>query len=162
MILELDKASTLKTNSNKKLLCLCDDCGDQFTRQFQLLNRADKHRCRPCALKQKYATMNRDNIRTSNMKRVGTNHPRWNPNKSNFTTYSNQVRWLSEKNYRDNMKVLNPENHTRTLCGIDGGYQLDHKVSIKKGFRNGISVENISAVSNLQMLPWQINRTKAA
>jgi hypothetical protein len=47
--------------------------------------------------------------------------------------------------------------HKRTLSGIDGGYQLDHIISIKFGFDNNISPEALSEKSNLRMLPWKKN-----
>jgi 5-methylcytosine-specific restriction endonuclease McrA len=55
---------------------------------------------------------------------------------------------------------INPENFPRRRCGVIGGYQLDHIVSIKKGFEDGISPENMSLRENLRMLSWQENRKK--
>ncbi len=162
MILETVKAASLKVNSNKKLLCLCDDCGVQFNRQYQLLNRVDKHRCFECAKINRYKNMNRENISLANSKRIGLSHPRWNPHKPAFKEYANKIRRLSEKVYLKNKSMINPNNYQRTVCGVEGGYQLDHKISIKQGFEIGLSVEDMSALSNLQLLPWKINRTKWA
>lgn len=106
--------------------------------------------------------MNRENIRLANSKRIGASHPRWNKNKPAFKEYANKIRWLSEKTYLNNKSMINPNNYQRTICGVDGGYQLDHKISIKQGFKIGLSVEEMSALSNLQLLPWKMNRAKWA
>jgi hypothetical protein len=162
MILEIEKTKALKLNSNKRVMCLCDDCGTQFDRQFQLLNRQPKHRCYQCARKNIGKTMNRKRIDEATRSRSGENHPRWNPNKSKFLCYANQVRWISEKIYKNNQQVINPHGHIRTTCGVPGGYQLDHRVSVKEGFEKKISVHEIASINNLQMLPWQANRAKGA
>jgi hypothetical protein len=44
--------------------------------------------------------------------------------------------------------------------GEDGAYTLDHIVSLKKGFKEGIPAEQIGHIENLQMLPWEENITK--
>lgn len=45
-------------------------------------------------------------------------------------------------------------------AGIEGAYQLDHKVSIKYGFDNNIDPEIIGHIENLEMIPWELNRSK--
>lgn len=90
----------------------------------------------------------------------GEQHYRWNPNKSAFKDYRRQVQSITEKNYRNYKFKINPHNFPRTKCGVTGGYQLDHKISVKEGFDNGIPVYEIGRVDNLQMLPWKENRTK--
>lgn len=92
--------------------------------------------------------------------KFGPEHPNWNPNKAEFKEYSYKVRCLTEKTYKENKHILNPNNYNRTLCGIDGGYQLDHIKSIKYCFDNSISIEECSNIDNLQLLPWKLNRTK--
>jgi hypothetical protein len=91
----------------------------------------------------------------------GEKHPRWNPNKTAFKAYANRVRWLSEKEYLKHRDVINPDNLPRTLCGIDEGYQLDHKISIKKAFDLGMPEETVATIENLQLIPWKENRSKA-
>ena len=80
-----------------------------------------------------------------------------NPNIKQYRRYANAVHRLSAKVYKDNIDIINPERHPRTVCGIDGGWQLDHIVSIKECFENGISPEEASALENLRMLPWKEN-----
>ena len=53
--------------------------------------------------------------------------------------------------------MINPNRYTRTLCGVDSGWQLDHIVPIKECFEKGLSIEEASAVTNLRMLPWKNN-----
>lgn len=48
----------------------------------------------------------------------------------------------------------------RGVNGQDGVYTIDHIYSIKKGFDNKISAEEIGNIKNLQMLPWEENITK--
>jgi 5-methylcytosine-specific restriction endonuclease McrA len=104
--------------------------------------------------------MDTTNISKANERKTGSAHPRWNPNKAPLIEYGRKVRVLSEKTYQENLSNLNPDNLPRTLCGIDGGYQLDHKISIKNGFVNNIPPERLSSVDNLQLLPWKDNRKK--
>lgn len=156
------KVDHLKENSNIPVRCICDDCGVEFTRSLQLLNKDKKNnRCYSCSRKY-VGTINGsvEHARRLGQKQVGSNHPRWVSDKKSFSEYSRKVRWLTEKNYQRLKQVINPENHKRTLCGVDGGWQLDHKISVKEGFDKRISPEEISGVDNLQMLPWSINRTK--
>ena len=77
-----------------------------------------------------------------------------------YKKYRGKVIRLSEKTYVESMSIINPNNHPRTIAGVDGGYQLDHKTSIKKCFELKISVEEASSVDNLQMLPWLDNIKK--
>jgi hypothetical protein len=81
-------------------------------------------------------------------------------NVTEYKRYRNRVKTLTEAAYRSNMQIINPHKHPRTLCGVDGGYQLDHIVGIRYGYDNMIPVEVIASVDNLQMLPWKENRTK--
>lgn len=90
----------------------------------------------------------------------GEMHYRWNPNKSAFRDYRRQVQSLTEKNYRLYKTSINPHNFPRTKCGVSGGYQIDHKISVKEGFDKSLPIHEIGGVSNLQMLPWKENRTK--
>ena len=74
-----------------------------------------------------------------------------------YKRYKALVHRLSGKNYHENIDIINPERHPRTLNGVDGGWQLDHIKTIKECFEQGIPAEEVAAVSNLRMLPWQQN-----
>jgi hypothetical protein len=48
----------------------------------------------------------------------------------------------------------------RGMSGIDGAYQIDHKLSINFGFLNSIPPYIIGNINNLEMLPWKDNIIK--
>ncbi len=53
------------------------------------------------------------------------------------------------------------ENFTkRGVNGQTGAYTLDHIISIKKGFKENRTPQEIGNINNLQMLPWEENITK--
>ncbi len=154
------KIEHLLPNCNKKVLCKCDDCETNFERQYQLIARVEIHRCYGCT--RKYIGKNIDQTKAivKNKLRTCENHPRWRKNKPEFQAYAYKVRRLTETTYKENIKIINPDNLPRTLCGIKNGYQLDHKVSIKFGFENKIPPEELAKLDNLQMLSWKRNREK--
>jgi hypothetical protein len=67
---------------------------------------------------------------------------------------------MSKKTYTKYKHEINPHGYSRTLCGVKGGWQLDHIMSVKTGFEQGILPEILAERSNLQMLPWKINLAK--
>ena len=67
---------------------------------------------------------------------------------------------MSEQTYKENELLLNPNGYKRTKCGIDGGYQLDHKIGVRKSFDKGVLPEEVSKLENLQILPWKENLLK--
>ena len=74
-----------------------------------------------------------------------------------YRRYAQQVHSLSQKVYEKNIDIINPNRYTRTLCGVDGGFQLDHIIPIRYGFDNGIFIEEMCVAENLRMLPWKEN-----
>ena len=74
-----------------------------------------------------------------------------------FVRYRNTVHRLSDKVYQANRELINPDNHPRTLAGVEGGYQLDHIRTIKDGFENDVPPEQLAVVGNLRVIPWQDN-----
>lgn len=74
-----------------------------------------------------------------------------------YKQYSRMVHRLSQKIYEQNIDIINPNRYPRTLCGVHGGWQLDHIIPIKECFNNGVSAELASDVTNLRMLPWKDN-----
>lgn len=93
-------------------------------------------------------------------KMYGEKHPNFNPNKGKFSEYAYIVRIITEKTYKENIDIINQNGYQRTLCGVEGGYQLDHIISVKQGFDEGIPPEIIGGLENLQMLSWKDNRNK--
>lgn len=77
-----------------------------------------------------------------------------------YRRYRNKVTKLTEKTYIMHKEKINPNNHTRSVAGMEGAYHLDHIISCRFGFDNNIAPEVISDVNNLQMLPWRDNVMK--
>lgn len=80
-----------------------------------------------------------------------------NVNSKEYKTYARKVHRLSGKIYNENIDIINPERHPRTLNGVEGGWQLDHIMSIKECFLLGKPVEEAASLENLRMLPWKDN-----
>lgn len=80
-----------------------------------------------------------------------------NPKIEEYKRYARKVHQLSGKTYETHKDIINPNNHPRTLCGINEGWQLDHIIPIKECFKKGMSVEEASNLNNLRMLPWKDN-----
>lgn len=74
--------------------------------------------------------------------------PFWN----DFDYYREEVKLLTEAN-----KNCIPDIHKRGF----NAYQIDHMISIKWGFDNGIAPECIAHPSNCQMLWWKDNIRKS-
>ena len=90
----------------------------------------------------------------------GENHPQYNENTPKYQKYRQKVDLLTEKNYVKYKNIINPDNKPRTLCGVDGGYQLDHIYPVYEGFINNISPDEIAKVKNLRVIPWKENLIK--
>ena len=80
-----------------------------------------------------------------------------NPNTPEYKKYSGKVHRLTKKTYEIYKEEINPDDHPRTVCGVEGGYQLDHIITIKFGFENNIPPEVLAEKENLRMLPWKEN-----
>lgn len=83
-----------------------------------------------------------------------------NPRLREYIRYRNEVKRISEKVYVQHMDTINPGRKPRTLCGVHGGWQLDHIYPLKRCFEEGWSPEQAGCLSNLQMLPWEENLRK--
>ena len=96
-------------------------------------------------------------------KRDGKKSPRWSEHRHSreYWDFYNKVVWLSEKTYTQYKNEINPNDYPRTLCGVDNGYQLDHIISIDFGWKNNMTIEELSSKENLQMLSWCENRKKS-
>ena len=128
---------------NETRCCVGKDCTNTFVVKPAMKKKYCSHSCQ---------------LRTENVakKGIGSRTIR-NPNIKEYTKYARKVHGLSHKVYEQNKEIINPTNHPRTLCGVDGGWQLDHIITIKDCFERGVSAEDASAVSNLRMLPWRDN-----
>lgn len=158
------KIEDLPISSNKKIICSCDSCSSIFKRSYQLLikqrnKQNNEDFCYKCARKRVGDIMNKQNIIKATRLRTGEKHPRWNFNKKEFKKYERSVRYYTEK---QPLFLLENSDKPRKKCGVSGGYQLDHILSIKEGFVRGIEPKFVGSLVNLQFIPWEINRSKSS
>lgn len=105
--------------------------------------------------REKLSSVDRSYMRTDEYSKAKSK-----PSTPKYRQYYRKVSSLTEHVYEANKHILNPQDKPRTLCGVEGGYQLDHKISVKFGFINGIPPETIARLENLQLLPWKENLQK--
>lgn len=74
-----------------------------------------------------------------------------------YKKYSRLVHSLSHETYLKNIELINPNGYPRTLCGVEGGWQLDHIKTIKECFENNVPAAEAASLENLRMLPWKTN-----
>lgn len=77
-----------------------------------------------------------------------------------YRKYAGTIHRLSQKIYEQNEKTINPDGYIRTVCGVEGGYQLDHIIPVRFGFDNNIPVEEVARLENLRVIPWKQNLKK--
>lgn len=61
---------------------------------------------------------------------------------------------------KQDLKKLKNYNKRGRADSKDDAYHLDHIISIKMGFMNGYTPEEIGSINNLQMLPHSMNTSK--
>lgn len=137
----------LKKSSGMRVECWCEKCEGFFTREYR---RQTFEYCNPC-------TRGFINGGKKFPEWCGENNGRWKPNKSAWYRYRYNVHQISKQ---QNLAVLENFDKPRTLCGVEGGYQLDHIIPIRYGFDNGIPEEVIGHIDNLQIIPWKENNSK--
>lgn len=76
--------------------------------------------------------------------------------------YKNRASYQTHKTYKANKELLNPHDYPITLCGVPGGYQIDHLLPRSVAYKLGISEEEVSHVDNLQVISWEDNRQHSA
>lgn len=150
------KVEDMLPGSNKYVNCQCDKCGAVFKQR--IARNTDV--CYPC---RKNSFMKGNKLGKANKGKViscmqGDKHPRWNPNKKEFDAYGRRVRWLTLKQKDIWSKWENADKIGK--CGVEGAYQLDHKVSIAYGFYNHIPETVIASLNNLSIVTWESNRSK--
>jgi 5-methylcytosine-specific restriction endonuclease McrA len=73
-------------------------------------------------------------------------------------SYKGKAYGLSHKYYKENY----PELYVKLgRCGVDGALQIDHIVPLTECYRLGLSPEEASHPSNLQILHWKENLRKS-
>lgn len=154
--------SISKSKRIDPVLKVCPECNKQWT-AFLYKERKSKYCCKECYYSSKkgislpidYSKVDKSYMQTEEYKKTLMKNET-----PEYKRYRNRVSKLTELTYRENVDIINPNNHPRTLCGIEGGYQLDHIKSVKECFLFGISPEDCSKVENLQMLSWKENLLK--
>jgi 5-methylcytosine-specific restriction endonuclease McrA len=79
---------------------------------------------------------------------------------SDFRKYRNRVSTRTKKIYEQHKKEINPTNLLIGKCGVTGAHQIDHIISVRVGFEQGIPIEKISSKENLQIITWEENIKK--
>jgi hypothetical protein len=79
---------------------------------------------------------------------------------SDFRKYRNRVSVRTRKCYEQHKVELNPNNLPMGKCGVTGAHQIDHIISVRLGFEQGIPIEQISSKENLQIITWEENIKK--
>ena len=133
----------------------CPECGENVYHTQKFLD-VNKYCSRKCMYKSPQFREKMRNVDRSSLYEKLRGSVK-NPNIKEYKRYANRVHRLTAKVYNENIDLINPERHPRTICGVDGGWQLDHIVPIKECFEKGLSPEEASSLSNLRMLPWKQN-----
>lgn len=152
------KISDLSVSSKVPVNCLCRVCNEKFTASVSKNTDncpACKHKVHSDRLKGRPSSNKGKTYPSSS----GENHYKHNPNRSDFMRYKSKVGAVTRK---QDISTLENYDKPRGISGTPGVYQLDHIKSIKQGWKEGISPEEIGDISNLQFLPWLENTRKGA
>jgi len=90
------------------------------------------------------------------LKRTGYTYSEFQKKRPAFKKYHQQVRSTTQS---QPLHLL--ENYDkRGKAGQDGAYHIDHKFSVIEGFKQGVDPKVIGHISNLHMIPWEVNMVK--
>lgn len=91
--------------------------------------------------------------------------------KAGYDTFAAYMKDLDnrKKYYRDvrlvttkqDISLLENYDKLRGLCGVNEAYQLDHIISVSKGYTDNIAPDIIGDISNLRIIPWKDNLLKS-
>ena len=156
------KKGKLKPWLNKeRILCECSYCGKTIERLPKQLEGVNRIFCsKECIHDSGYLSQISKQTDRSYMKTEEYSRAKQKPDTPKYIRFRNRVSRLTEQVYENNVDKINPNGYKRTLAGVEGGYHLDHIVSVRYAFDNNIPIEEICKVENLQMLPWKENITK--
>lgn len=146
----------LQSKSNAIVECWCENCEVFYSVKFA----NNTQYCKKCAMMYGaiFGAKTRDKSTYAGFSvKCGSDNPRWNPNKSEYKSYCAEVTKITKA---QDLSLLENFDKPRGLCGVDGAYQLDHKISKHEGFAKGIPAEVIGDITNLQFIPWEANRSK--
>jgi transposase len=143
------KSGSGLNNPRKKPAKLCFECGKLHTNK--------KYCSKECMYNSKYYIDMLRSVDRSYMKTEEYSKTLRNPNTPEYKKYAGKVHRLTRYTYEKYKGEINPNNYSRTICGVKNGYQLDHIIPIKFGYENDIPPEVLAEKSNLRMLPWKEN-----
>lgn len=176
---EMVKISYVHANPKRKIKCKCDECGIVYDISIGRISDINSRLCkihRKNEISKVFIDFwNSDKgleIRKSKGSKIskskkgkpstniGERNGRWNPNKPEHRKYERAVKLFTKQNFNDELETLSNYNR-RGIMGIDGAYNIDHKISINYGFVNNIPVSVIGHIANLVMIPWEENIKKS-
>ena len=141
----------------------CPLCGNKinyYSKEWKYINAIKNNSCCPKCVTNKREVkwiLSRDQINKMAATKAGySSYEEYQKALPEFQRYKKEV--IRQTNHQP-IQLL-PNFSKRGRAGTDGAYQLDHIISIWRGFREGITEEKIADISNLQMLPWLDNLKK--
>lgn len=93
----------------------------------------------------------------SRMQKLGISWEEYNNWKEDKKRYYREVWRLT--NQQDISQLQNFDK-PRTRAGIEGGFQLDHIISIEEGWSRKLAPSVVGSINNLQFIPWLDNLKK--
>jgi len=146
----------------------CPDCGDirYYSRSDHLLHATQNNSvCDSCA-NYKYEktwkdVITEDHIKSMRATKAGFNS--WKEYKQKYPSkkmYQNEVRRLTRKQPLHTLPNYSKLEENWGRMGEDGAHQIDHIISINKGWKDMIPAEEIANITNLQVMKWEDNRSK--
>ena len=75
-------------------------------------------------------------------------------------SYINEVHNLTRKQPLHTLPNYSKLEENRGRMGVEGAYQIDHIISINKGWKDMIPAEEIANITNLQIMKWEDNLRK--
>jgi hypothetical protein len=158
--------NTKYTESKWKLEC--PDCGlvRCFASKYGMnVAKRNKSVCESCK-NYKYGMTWNDNIDEDAIKKMRATKAgftSWEEYKQKYPSkkmYQNEVRRLTKKQPLHILPNYSKLEENWGKMGVDGAYQIDHIVSIDKGWKDMIPAEEIANISNLQVMKWEDNLRK--
>ena len=90
------------------------------------------------------------------LKRTGYTYAEFEKKRPAFKRYHQQVRSITQLQPLHLLKNYDK----RGKAGVEGAYHIDHKFSVIEGFKQGVDPKIIGHISNLHMIPWEVNMVK--
>lgn len=92
--------------------------------------------------------------------RYGLDYSKFKEIQPEFIKYRNKVRGVTNKNLKKYSHLFNNLDDIGR-CGDKGKFQIDHRISIKDGFKFKLPYHLIAHPSNLQVIKWEDNLNKS-